>query len=91
MLKGDDSRIIMNRVLPFIKTQVEENGLSLPLYGFMLHTPTLAGDEFLEMYNEHEGRHHYGAISAMDAQIGRLRSYIEQLGIEENTLIGLLG
>jgi arylsulfatase A-like enzyme len=51
------------------------------------HTPTVAGDEFLEMYSGHEGRHHYGAISAMDAQIGRLRSYLEKLGIAENTLI----
>lgn len=88
MFKGDDSRIIMDRALPFIKTQVEENRPFLTAIWFHApHTPTLAGDEFLEMYKEHEGRHHYGAISAMDAQIGRLRNYLEQLEIEENTIV----
>ena len=39
------------------------------------------------MYAGQEGRHHYGAISAMDAQIGRLRDYLSELGVAENTLI----
>jgi arylsulfatase A-like enzyme len=88
LLKGDDSRIIMDRVLPFIETQA--SGVQ-PFFATVWfhapHTPTVAGGEFLEMYAGHEGRHHYGAISAMDAQIGRLRDYLVELGIAENTLI----
>jgi len=39
------------------------------------------------MYKGHKGRHHYGAITAMDEQIGRLRQTLRELGQEENTLI----
>lgn len=88
MLKGDDSRIIMDKALPFIESQVNNGNPFLTAIWFHTpHTPTVAGDEFLEMYADHEGKHHYGAISAMDAQIGRLRKYLEELGVAENTLI----
>jgi arylsulfatase A-like enzyme len=88
MLKGDDSRIIMDRALPFIESQVKKGKPFLTAIWFHApHTPTVADGGFLEMYAEHEGRHHYGAISAMDAQIGRLRKCLDQLGVSENTLI----
>ncbi|MHC4882966.1 MAG: sulfatase-like hydrolase/transferase, partial [Planctomycetota bacterium] len=87
-LIGDDSRIIMDRAIPFISKQVAD---SKPFFAYICfhtpHTPTITGGKYLEMYKEHEGRHHYGAITAMDAQIGRLRDVLQELGQEENTLI----
>lgn len=87
-LSGDDSRIIMDRVVPFVRKQVAESN---PFFAYVCfhtpHTPTVSGGKFLEMYKDHEGRHHYGAITAMDAQIGRLRNLLRELGQEENTLI----
>jgi arylsulfatase A-like enzyme len=87
-LIGDDSRIIMDRVIPFVSKQVAN---SKPFFAYICfhtpHTPTISGGKFLEMYKDHEGRHHYGAITAMDAQIGRLCDILHELGQEENTLI----
>ena len=87
-LSGDDSRIIMDRVVPFVRKQVAQSN---PFFAYICfhtpHTPTVSGGKFLEMYKDHEGRHHYGAITAMDAQIGRLRELLRELGQEENTLI----
>ncbi len=88
MLRGDDSRIIMNRVLPFIESRNNTKQPFLATVWFHApHTPTVAGGKFLELYKDEEGRHHYGAISAMDTQIGRLRNRLEKLGISDNTLI----
>jgi len=88
MLKGDDSRIMMDRVLPFIESQSKaERPFFAAVWFHAPHTPTLAGGRFLEMYKGHEGRHHYGAISAMDAQIGRLRKHLKELGVSDNTVV----
>ena len=87
-LMGDDSRIIMDRVLPFVQTQVAK---AVPFFAYICfyapHTPTISGGKFLEMYQGHEGRHHFGAITAMDTQIGRLCELLRDLGQEENSLI----
>jgi arylsulfatase A-like enzyme len=78
----------MDRVIPFVSKQVA--GLT-PFFAYICfhapHTPTISGGKYLEMYKGHEGRHHYGAITALDAQIGRLCSVLQELGQEENTLI----
>ena len=88
MLKGDDSRILMDRALLFIESRAKADRPFLAVIWFHApHTPTLAGGAFLDMYEGREGRHHYGSISAMDAQIGRLRSHLANLRIYENTLI----
>ncbi|VGO18368.1 sulfatase-like hydrolase/transferase [Pontiella sulfatireligans] len=87
-LSGDDSRIIMDRVIPFVKEQANEPN---PFFAYVCfhtpHTPTVSGGKYLEMYDGHAGRHHYGAITAMDEQIGRLRQTLRELGEDENTLI----
>jgi len=87
-LYGDDSRIIMDRVIPFVKKGAKD---STPFFAYIAfhtpHTPTISGGKYLKMYDGHKGRHHYGAITAMDEQIGRLRQTLCELGENENTLI----
>ena len=87
-LSGDDSRVIMDRVIPFVEAQSKKPS---PFFAYICfhtpHTPTVSGGKYLEMYEGHEGRHHYGAITAMDEQIGRLRQTLHELGVEKNTLI----
>jgi arylsulfatase A-like enzyme len=87
-LSGDDSRIIMDRVIPFV---TEKAQASAPFFAYICfhtpHTPTVSGGKYLEMYEGHAGRHHYGAITAMDEQIGRLRQVLSALGETDNTLI----
>ena len=87
-LSGDDSRIIMDRVIPFVKKHsVAANPFFAHICFHTPHTPTISGGKYLDMYKGHKGRHHYGAITAMDEQIGRLRDTLRELGEEENTLI----
>ena len=49
----------------------------------------VAGEEFKKLYPELDDKQKnlYGCISAMDQQIGRLRTKLRELGIEKNTVI----
>ncbi|WP_372774260.1 sulfatase [Mangrovibacterium sp.] len=90
-LEGDDSRVIMDRAIPFIEKAVKEEKPFLATIWFHApHEPVAAGPEYLEMYKGLEPeikRHYYGCITAMDEQIGRLRQILREMGIEENTMI----
>lgn len=89
-MEGDDSRVIMDRVLPFIESAVNEKTPFLTCIWFHTpHEPVVAGPEYRAMYSEYseEAQHYYGAISAMDEQMGRLQNKLKQLGIEQNTII----
>lgn len=89
-LEGDDSRIIMDRVIPFIDQAVGEG---LPFLGVIwLHTPhlpVLTGEQYRERYPglSEDQQQFYGAVTAMDEQIGRLREHLGTLGISEQTLL----
>jgi arylsulfatase A-like enzyme len=89
-LKGDDSRIIMDRVLPFIEDAVDQKQPFLSIVWFHApHLPVLTGEKYRSLYPElSEGQqHYYGVISALDEQVGRLRKHLRSLGVAENTLI----
>ena len=89
-LKGDDSRVIMDRAIPFMRKAVADSRPFMTTIWFHApHSPVVAGPEYLKMYKEHtEGQqHYYGCITAMDEQIGRLRDELKRLRIEDNTLI----
>lgn len=89
-LQGDDSRVIMDRAIPFIQRAVaEETPFMTTIWFHAPHSPVVAGPEYLKMYpGVSEGQqHYYGCITAMDEQIGRLRKELKKLGIEDNTLI----
>ncbi|GAF03324.1 sulfatase-like hydrolase/transferase [Saccharicrinis fermentans] len=89
-LDGDDSRIIMDRAIPFIEKAVNDDKAFFAAIWFHApHEPILAGPEYLAKYPDlPEGqKHYYGCITAMDEQIGRLRAYLKQIGQDKNTLI----
>jgi arylsulfatase A-like enzyme len=89
-LDGDDSRIIMDRVIPFIDSAVANNQPFLATVWFHTpHEPVIAGPEYLAMYPDlpEEQRHLYGCITAMDEQIGRLREHLRAKGIADNTVL----
>jgi len=89
-LKGDDSRVIMDRVIPFIRKAAKQNTPFLAVVWF--HTPharVVAGPEYRKMYadrTENE-QHYFGCITAMDEQVGRLRGELDKLAIAENTML----
>lgn len=89
-MSGDDSRVIMDRVIPFIEKSVENEQPFLALVWFHTpHEPVVAGEAYRKMYADYDEnkQHYYGSITAMDEQIGRLRSELKKLNIAENTMV----
>jgi arylsulfatase A-like enzyme len=89
-LRGDDSRVVMDRAIPFIQNAVKAGKPFLALVWFHTpHSPVLAGGKYKELYTHLsiEQQHYYGCLSAMDDQIGRLRKELKDLKIEDNTML----
>jgi len=89
-LQGDDSRVIMDRVIPFVEQAARENRPFLAVVWFHApHLPVVAGPQYRAMYADlsEDQQHFYGCITAMDEQIGRLRATLRQLGIADRTIV----
>lgn len=89
-LDGDDSRIIMDRAIPFIQDAVAQGKPFFAVIWFHApHLPCVAGPEYAAMYKEQsfEMRQFAGCVTAMDEQMGRLRTELDRLGVAGNTLI----
>lgn len=89
-VSGDNSRVIMDRVLPFID---QARAANQPFFSVVwLHTPHLpmvsdaAHRAQFEAYS-HREQLYYGAIAAMDEQIGRLWDHLDAQGLAGNTLL----
>ncbi len=89
-LSGCDSRVIMDRVLPFVREAVSRRQPFFAVVWFHApHMPVAAGPEFTRLYAGRTGfeQHYFGSITAMDRQIGRLRAFLETVGAWENTVL----
>jgi arylsulfatase A-like enzyme len=89
-LKGPAARVVMDRVIPFIRKAVQNNQPFFATVWFHEpHEPVVAGPEYRAMYSQHSDgeQHYYGCISAMDEQIGRLRGELRKLGTVNSTMI----
>lgn len=89
-LSGDDSRVIMDRAIPFMEQSLR---LGRPFFSMIWfhtpHLPCVAGPEYAAEYTDFpiKERNYYGCISAMDEQVGRLVAFLKERGIYENTII----
>lgn len=89
-LDGDDSRIIMDRVIPFINNAVSNQTPFLAVIWFHTpHLPVLTGSEYRQLYSDYSAdiQNYYGCISAMDDQIGRLVYTLKSKNVYNNTII----
>lgn len=89
-LNGDDSRIIMDRVVSFIKKSAGERKNFFAVVWFHTpHLPVITSEHYRNLYKDYseDEQHYYGAITAMDEQIGRLRSFLRDLTLDKNTII----
>jgi arylsulfatase A-like enzyme len=87
---GDDSRVIMDRALPFIQSAVDEGKPFLAVIWFHTpHSPIVGGSEYRQMYSQYseDEQHYYACLTAMDEQIGRLRTELKRLGVSKNTML----
>ncbi|MBT3469415.1 MAG: sulfatase-like hydrolase/transferase [Opitutae bacterium] len=88
--RGDDSRVIMDRALPFIQGAVKEEKPFLAVIWFHTpHSPVVGGPKYREMYTDQPepAQHYYACITAMDEQVGRLRTELKRLGVDGNTML----
>ena len=89
-LAGDNSKVIMDRVLPFISNAADAGAPFFTVIWFHTpHLPVVADTLYRNRYAEytHEEQLYYGTISAMDDQVGRLVSHLETLGVVDDTMI----
>ncbi|WP_223271925.1 sulfatase family protein [Algoriphagus ratkowskyi] len=89
-LEGDDSRVIMDRAIPFIENSVNQKKPFLTIIWFHTpHLPVLSGEEYKKPYANlsEDQQNYYGVMSALDLQVGRLRDKLEELGVAENTIL----
>lgn len=94
-LEGDDSRVVMDRVLPFIENAVDNNQAFMSVVWFHTpHKPVVLDEEMEAIYGTvawnaltEEERQYGSAITAMDLQIGRLRAKLSELGVADETMI----
>ncbi len=89
-LEGDDSRVIMDRVLPFIDVASKKQTPFMSVVWFHTpHRPCVAGPKEQEIYKDYslDKRNYYGCITAMDEQVGRLVQHLKDIGEYDNTLI----
>jgi arylsulfatase A-like enzyme len=89
-IAGDSSGLVTDEALKFIAASAEaKQPFFTVLWFFTPHSPSAAGDEDRAKYPDQDitHQHWYGAITAMDAQVGRVRDELARLGVAENTIV----
>lgn len=88
-LKGGAARVVVDRVVPFIEQAVNSNKPFLAVVWFNApHEPIKAGPDYLKMYEGYgEAAHFYGCITELDEQVGRIRQWLVDHGLAQDTLI----
>ena len=88
-LRGDDSKIIVDRAIPFIQKAAKAKTPFFAIVWFHApHLPVVAGPKYTAMYpgKSKYDQHYYGCITALDEQVGRLRAELKQQGVAKNTM-----
>jgi arylsulfatase A-like enzyme len=88
--EGDDSRVLMDRAVAFIEYAAARNQPFLAVIWFHApHEPVVATQRHRAPYSQYpmKTQHFYGAIAALDEQMGRLRETLRYLKIERNTML----
>lgn len=89
-LEGDDSRVIMDRAIPFIENAAEQEKPFLAVIWFHApHLPVVGGRKYTEPFADLDPfvQQYYGCLAAMDEQIGRLRTTLKTLELEKETVV----
>lgn len=87
-LPGDDSALILDRALEFIRAAGDQPFLAC-VWFHAPHTPVAAGRADRQPYADLPlaQQHFLGSLTALDAQVGRLRAELRRLGRAEDTVV----
>jgi arylsulfatase A-like enzyme len=89
-LRGDDAAIVMNKAIGFIRAQVADGKPFLALIWFHnVHTPLGKNPELMKQYAECDPKEqiYFSNITAVDTQVGVLRSALRELDVADNTMV----
>ena len=89
-LAGDDSRIILDRAIPFMQGAVAAKKPFFSVIWFHApHAPVVGGPDYRARYGayDEEAQHYYAAITALDEQVGRLRAALREMKAADNTML----
>jgi arylsulfatase A-like enzyme len=85
-IQGDDSKLIMDRALPFIERAAGSSKPFLAVIWFHApHLPVLSAPPYTDGYDSNKD--YYGCLTALDQQLGRLRQALRRLGVADNTML----
>ena len=90
ILEGDDSTHIVSRALSCIRRKVDERRpFFVALWFHTPHLPIISKGNHRTIYGGHAGEspNYWGAISAMDEQLGRLRRELRRMDVADDTMI----
>lgn len=98
MLQHNGERVIfdgyMTDVLGDASVRYVEENKDNPFFMYIsynaVHTPMHAKDEYLEKYKDHPRQELAAMTWSLDENIGKLRSKLDQLNLQDNTLIFFL-
>ena len=90
----DDNKFLVDRFEEFMNASLAEKKPFLAVIWYhSVHIPYISPDAFRGQYAskfDENQADYYGALTAMDAQIGRIRATLRRLGIERETLLTYL-
>jgi len=89
-LDGEDTRLIMDRALPFIEAAMEnQQPFFTVIWLHTPHLPVVVDPAHRAMYQDSSPTEqlYYGTITALDEQMGRLWEVLEARGVSENTML----
>ncbi len=89
-LRGDDSRIVVDRALDFIERSAEAETPFLAVVWFHApHLPVVAGERHRLLFRDRplNEQLYFGCIAALDEQVGRIRGTLREVGVAENTML----
>lgn len=89
-LDGDDSRVIVDRVEPFVRACAAAKEPFLAVVWFHApHLPVVASAEdrapFADL--DEETQAYYGCIRALDREVGRIRAVLDEVGVADDTIL----
>ena len=96
LIPQDDSNFIVDELLKFISNVTSNGSTEQPFFAYVpfhaVHKKYIATPPFSLQYSSSRvlsqvDIDYFGAISAMDAAIGRIRSSLREMGISSNTML----
>lgn len=90
-VEGCAAEIVMDRAIPFIRNAAKTKQPFLTVIWFNPpHTPVVGHPKYMnELYSHlpENQQHYYSLATAIDAQMGRLRQELRDLGIDDDTML----